>query len=52
MDMVILLLANGFFLSFVLLVFLILFSTQNGNKHKKKKVKEDIDKIKDQTNGN
>ena len=52
MSIEVLLLTNGFFLSFLLFVLLVIFASTNG-KHKKgrKKIKEDIKKIKDQING-
>ena len=49
MDLTIILLINGFFLSFVLLVLLIMFSVYTPtNKPSKENVKKDIDKIKEQ----
>lgn len=53
MDLAIILLGNGFFLSFILLVLLIILASQNGRSQRKKrgKVKEDIKKIKKQING-
>lgn len=53
MDLTIILLGNGFLLSFILLVLLIILASQNGRSQRKKrgKVKEDIKKIKAQING-
>ena len=53
MDLTIILLGNGFLLSFILLVLLIILASQNGRSHRKKKgkIKEDLKKIKAQING-
>ncbi len=49
MDTIILLLANGFFLSFILLILLVILATTDApKKPKKTKIKEDIQKIKEQ----
>ena len=52
MDVAIILLANGFFLSLILLVLLIILAFNGYSKpRKRKKVSEDLKKIKDQING-
>jgi len=49
MDTIMLLLANGFFLSFILLVLLIMLSSQlRSKKPDKIKIKADLKKIKEQ----
>ena len=51
MEIVIILLTNGYILSFFLLVMLIELSISNGNHKNNKKVKQNMQKIKDQING-
>ena len=51
MERVIILLTNGYILSFFLLVMLIELSISNGNHKNNKKVKQNMQKIKDQING-
>lgn len=48
MDAVPVLLANGYFLSFVLLVLLIALASRNGLHKKTKKINKDLKKIKEQ----
>ncbi|MBX4196526.1 hypothetical protein KW805_02985 [Candidatus Pacearchaeota archaeon] len=45
MDMTEILLANGFFLAVILLIMLVIFAT---SRPKRRRVKEDLKKIKDQ----
>lgn len=50
-DPVTILLTNGFFLSFLLFILLIVLSSKNNGKHpakKRSRVKDDLKKIKDQ----
>jgi len=55
MDPITILLMNGFFLSFILFILLVILATRNGRPRPKLKgksrIKEDIRKIKDQING-